>query len=145
MLGKIFVSHLLVSLYMGSNHGFYRRDCNTWNDIATGENMRELESPGVLKSPLKCCLQSCRYCRLMEVLKCLNSFHIVGREHTGPASSLHSAIHPAFINRLSIHYSISILKGHFIRICSYIVIYSTEDFLFMGMKTRKMPYIGKSI
>lgn len=81
----------------------------------------------------------------MEVLKCLNSFHIVGREYIGFVSFLYSVIYLVFINRLSIYYSIFIFKGYFIRICSYIVIYSTEDFLFMGMKIGKILYIGKSV
>lgn len=130
--------------FMENNSGFYRRDGNTLSDIDIGENIRQVESMDTLKSP-EMLPARCRHCKLMEILKYLNSFHVIGWEHAGPAGPLHSAIHPAFINRLSIHYSISVFEGHFICICSHIVIHGTEDFLFMGMKTRKIAYIGKSI
>lgn len=95
--------------------------------------MGTLMSPEMLTAEVRC-----RHCKLMEILRCLDSFHVVGWEHAGPAGPLHSAVHPAFINCLSIHYSISIFEGHFVCIGSHIVIHGTEDFLFMGMKTRKI-------
>lgn len=126
-------------IFMENNSGFFRGDGNTLNDIDAGENIRHFESMGTLMSPKMLPAEDRRrHCKLIEMLSCLDSFHVVGWEHAGPAGPLHSAIHPAFINRLGIHYSISIFEGHFVCIGSHIVIHGTEDFLFMGVKTRKI-------
>lgn len=63
--------------------------------------------------------------------------HIVSRQHALLTSTLHSSIHPSFINWLNIYYHIPVEKRHFILVSCSVVIHCPVTFL----KTAKDRHI----
>lgn len=50
------------------------------------------------------------------------ALHVVGRQHPGLPGSLHSAVHPALIDGLSVDDDIAVPEGHLVVVLSCVVV-----------------------
>lgn len=57
------------------------------------------------------------------------ALHIVGGQHAGLAGALHSAVHPALVNRLGVYDDIAIPEGDLVMVLGRIVVQCPVDSL----------------